>query len=81
MSGDFLLGRIYQDGGWRVLADGRRIAAVPDIPLVAARLPPGANRVVLLYRPGGFLAGCLLAALALALGMARWCPPPRMPLE
>lgn len=79
--GDFLLGSVYQDGGWRVLADGRRIAPVPDIPFLAAWLPAGTSRVHVLYRPDSFLPGCLLAALAFALGTARWCPPPRKPLE
>jgi hypothetical protein len=80
-----LTGSVYQDGGWRVLADGRRLApaaaAEMDGPFVGALLPAGTRRIDLLYRPVDFLAGCLLAALALTLGMSRWCPPPRMPLE
>ena len=36
------------------------------------------QRVELVYRPAGHLAGCLLAALALALAAVSWCPPPRI---
>jgi hypothetical protein len=81
-AGRRLVGSVYQDGGWRLLADGRRIAeAEASGPYVAAALPAGARQIDLLYRPPGFLRGCLLAALALALGTAAWCPPPRKPLE
>jgi hypothetical protein len=81
-----LVTSIYQDGGWRLLAAGRRIAvAETSGPFVSAPLPAGAEggavSVDLLYRPPGFLRGCLLAALALALGTAAWCPPPRKALE
>jgi hypothetical protein len=81
-AGRLLAGSLYQDGGWRVVAAGRRLPTVEAFgPFVAARLPGGAVRVDLLYRPPGFLPGTLLAALALALGTLRWCPPPRKPLE
>lgn len=61
-----LASSVYQDGGWRVLADGRRRQPLlANGPFVAAWLPAGARRVDLLYRPAGFLAACALAALAL----------------
>jgi hypothetical protein len=62
---------VYQDGGWRVLVNGE--AARPEIEqgvFLAADLPAGEERVDLLYRPAGFLWGCALAALGLALGTA-----------
>jgi hypothetical protein len=84
-SGRLLRSSVYQDGGWRMLAAGRRVAAAEvSGPFVGAPLPAGvagAVTVDLLYRPPGFLRGCLLAALALALGTAVWCPPPRKALE
>jgi hypothetical protein len=81
-AGRRLVSSLYQDGGWRLLADGRRIAAAEvSGPFVTAPLPAGAVSIDLLYRPPGFLRGCLLAALALALGTAAWCPPPRKPVE
>jgi hypothetical protein len=68
---------IYQDGGWRVLADGRPVPAVrTNGPLVGAWLPAGEHRLDLVYRPPGFLAGCLLAALALAALAAVAVRPP-----
>ncbi len=55
---------IYQDGGWRLLVDGRRQRSpATQSPFVSARLPAGSHQVALLYRPPGFLLGCLLAAL------------------
>jgi hypothetical protein len=80
-AGRLLQSSVYQDGGWRLLAAGRRVAT-PEIseisgPFLTAPLPAGAVTVDLLYRPPGFLRGCLLAALALTLGALRWCPPPR----
>ncbi|HTQ78886.1 MAG TPA: hypothetical protein VMM92_02735 [Thermoanaerobaculia bacterium] len=81
-SGQILGSSIYQDGGWQLLADGRRLPSDEgDTLFVAARIPPGSTRVHLLYRPPAFLPGCLLAALALSLGVALWCPPPRKRLE
>jgi hypothetical protein len=81
-AGRLLTSSVYQDGGWRLLADGRRIAAAEvSGPFVTAPLPAGAVSIDLLYRPPGFLRGCLLAALAFALGTAAWCPPPRKPVE
>jgi hypothetical protein len=69
---------IYQDGAWRLLADRRPLAAGPPGTLLAASLP-AASRLDLLYRPRGFLAGLVLAALAAAAGVAWWMPPPRRP--
>ena len=70
---------LYAAPGWRLLADGRpaRPAQAPaEEPLVAADLPAGTRRVDLLYRPAGFVAGCLAAALGLALGLVGWVRPP-----
>jgi hypothetical protein len=67
---------VYQDGGWRLLLDGRPIpTSGADEPLLAARLPPAGERLELLYRPPGFLGGVLLAALGLAGTLAAWGPP------
>jgi hypothetical protein len=67
---------IFQDGGWRLLADGvRRPTLLVDGPLVGAWLPAGAYEVELLYRPAGFVAGCLLMALGLAAAAAWWAAP------
>lgn len=68
---------IYQDGGWRVLVDGLSTPTVTtNGALVGAWLPAGEHRLELIYRPPGFLAGCLLAALALAVLAAVAVPPP-----
>jgi hypothetical protein len=75
---------IYQDGGWHPLVDGLpRPPARALGPFAAVRLlgllgKRAVSRVELIYRPAGHLAGCLAAALALALGAACWCPPPRI---
>ena len=74
--GEVLGGSIYQDGGWRLLIDGRHGAAPPAGRLVAVTLPAGRRRLELLYRPRGFLAGMLAAALACAAAAAAWAPPP-----
>lgn len=75
---------LYQDGNWRLLVDGRPQSVVDGAgraggPFVAARLPAGAERLDLLYRPGSFLAGLLLAAAGLVLGAAWWVPRPTAP--
>ncbi|HEV8238128.1 MAG TPA: hypothetical protein VGS57_02025 [Thermoanaerobaculia bacterium] len=75
-----LTGAVYQDGGWRLLVDGRPHETVPaNGPLFGAWLPAGEHHLDLLYRPRRFVAGCLLAALALAAGLAWLTPPPRSP--
>ncbi|HVS02673.1 MAG TPA: hypothetical protein VMT16_07890 [Thermoanaerobaculia bacterium] len=69
---------LQQDGGWRVVADGvPRPTFTANGPLVAAWLPAGASRLELLYRPAGFLTGCLAAALAIALLLTGLPRPPR----
>lgn len=71
-----LASSLYQDGGWRLLVDGEaQTTLLANGPFVAAWLPPGSRRLDLLYRPPGFLAGCLLAALALTAGCLWWLPP------
>jgi len=71
---------IYAASGWRVLADGRPAPIEHlDGALLGARLPPGSRRIDLVYRPAGFLAGCLLAALGLAWGLAWALRPPAEP--
>jgi hypothetical protein len=72
-----LAASIYQDGGWRVLTGGRRLGGVLVNGIFAgAWLPAGDWDVELIYRPPLLLAGCLLTALAVALGCASWVPPP-----
>ncbi|HEX5759453.1 MAG TPA: hypothetical protein VF121_09690, partial [Thermoanaerobaculia bacterium] len=62
-----LASSVYQDGHWRLLADGRRLPTVhANGPFVGAWLPQGTRELALLYRPAPFVAGCALAALALA---------------
>ena len=73
-----LAGSIYQDGGWRLLVDGRpQRTVLTNGPLIGAWLPAGEHALELLYRPPAFLLGCLLAGLALAGGCAWLLPPPR----
>jgi len=68
-----LVTSVFQDGHWTVLADGRRLPPEPGAgPFVAARLPAGTRNVDLVYRPGSFVLGCLLAALGVGLGAAWW---------
>jgi hypothetical protein len=70
-----LASSVYQDGGWRLLADGAPLPGeLANGPFVAAWLPAGATRIELLYRPPGFVAGMGLASLALA-AAAAWCLP------
>ncbi len=71
---------IYAAPGWRVLADGRPVRRERlHGALLGAWLPPGSGRIDLVYRPAGFLAGCLLAALGLAWGLAWIVRPPGPP--
>jgi hypothetical protein len=72
-----LASSLYQDGNWHLLVDRERTPTVlANGPLVAAWLPAGEHGVELLYRPRRLLAGCALAALALAAACALWVPPP-----
>jgi hypothetical protein len=77
-----LASSLYQDGGWYVLRDGEPQSPVlANGPFVAAWLPAGnaaGTTVDVIYRPKGFLAGMLLAALALALAGALWVRRPGM---
>ena len=58
---------VYQDGGWRLLLDGRvHPTQVADGPFVAAWLPAGEHRLELLYRAPGWMPGLGLAAVAMA---------------
>jgi hypothetical protein len=64
---------ISQDGGWRLLVDGRRAKTFfTNGAFVGAWLEAGEHRLDLVYRPPGLLAGCLLAALALTTALACW---------
>ncbi len=86
-----LASSVYQDGGWTVLVAGRPLPdTLANGPFVAAWLPATSGRAAslpqpveleLVYRPPGFLAGLLLAALALTAGLAAWTrtPAPRRP--
>jgi hypothetical protein len=67
---------LYQDGGWRLLVDRRPHPTIlANGILLAAWLPPGAPALDLVYRPPGFLAGMLLAALGLAVAASGWLRP------
>jgi hypothetical protein len=73
-----LASSLYQDGGWRLLVDGRHLpSTLADGPFLGAWLPAGRSRVDLIYRPRSFLPACLLAALALAGAALWWWPRPR----
>jgi hypothetical protein len=69
---------IYQDGSWRVLANGEALET-PKVngAFVGAWLEAGELQVEALYRPAEFVAGSLMAALALAAAAAWWTGPPR----
>ena len=72
---------VYQDGGWKVLVNGRaRPAEVEQGVFLAAELPAGEDRVDLLYRPVGFLWGWVIAAVGLAAGVAMLGPIPTTPI-
>ncbi len=58
--------------GWQVRASGHSLPIRRELgALLAADIPAGTTRVELTYRPPGFLAGCLLAAVALAAATLR----------
>ena len=72
-----LASSLYQDGNWHLLVDRERTPTVlANGLLLAAWLPAGGHDLELLYRPRRLLAGCALAALALAAACALWVPPP-----
>ena len=72
-----LASSVYQDGNWHLLIDGERLPTVlANGPFVAGWLPGGERRIDLLYRPRIFVAGCLLAALALTAAAVWWVPRP-----
>jgi hypothetical protein len=72
-----LASSIYQDGGWTVLAGGRRqLSTTTDGPFAGAWLPAGEHRLELLYRAPGFLTGMALAAVAFAALLAWMVRPP-----
>lgn len=64
--------RIYQDGHWRLLVERKAAPTRRRSPWVSADLPPGTSlgAIELLYRPGSFLLGLLLAAAGLAGALA-----------
>ncbi|MFL6195778.1 MAG: hypothetical protein ACJ75H_16490 [Thermoanaerobaculia bacterium] len=67
-----LASSIYQDGGWRLLLDGRPAPlTLANGPFVAAWLPAGEHGMELVYRAPGLIPGLMLAALALAV-LAAW---------
>ena len=71
-----LASSVYQDGNWKLVAGGVRLpTTLANGPFVAARLPAGDTDLALLYRPGSFLAGLAVAALALVAGAAFWAAP------
>ena len=73
-----LASSLFQDGNWQLLVDGERTPTVlANGPLLAGWLPEGAHDIELLYRPRAFVAGCVLAALALAAAALWWVPVPR----
>ncbi|HYX24102.1 MAG TPA: hypothetical protein VFC23_08105, partial [Thermoanaerobaculia bacterium] len=68
---------VYQDGGWRLLLNRSRHHTVLDSgTFVAARLPRGASRLDLLYRPAAFVWGCVIAALGSVAGVIFFAPRP-----
>ena len=73
---------VYQDGGWRVLVNGeaRPPEAEPGV-FLSAELPAGESRVDALYRPAGFLWGCVIAAIGLAVGVAFFLPIQSQPVR
>jgi hypothetical protein len=73
-----LASSVLADPGWRLLVGGEPSpTVVANGPLVAAWLPRGEWRLELLYRPGGFLAACLLAAGAAGTAACGLTRPPR----
>ncbi len=73
----------YQDGGWRLLLNGRpHPSGLDGGVFLGARLPAGPVRTDVLYRPRGFLWGMVIAAVGLALAAALTFPAgPTRPAE
>lgn len=72
-----LASSVLQDGNWHLLDAGEmRETMVANGPFLAAWLPAGERGIELVYRPGSFVLGCLLSALALAVAAAWWVPRP-----
>jgi hypothetical protein len=72
-----LASSIFQDGNWHVLDRGDLVpTTVVNGPFVGAWLAAGEHELQLIYRPPRFVAGCTLAALALAAAAALWVPRP-----
>jgi hypothetical protein len=77
-----LASSIYQDGNWLLLDGGVRAPTLlTNGPFLGAWLAEGEHDLQLLYRPWRFVAGCILAGLALAAAAVLWVPPPRPPRQ
>lgn len=73
-----LASSVYQDGNWKLLIDGKPAPTVfANGPFVAAWLAPGEAGIDLLYRPGSFVLGLVVAALGLFAAAVLWVPPPQ----
>lgn len=73
-----LASSIYQEGGWRLLLNGKfQPTVLANGPFVGAWIPPGDWELHLIYRPRAFLPGCLLAGVALLATLVLGIPPPR----
>jgi hypothetical protein len=58
------------DPGWRATVDGRRAEPLrANVAFTAVRVPAGAHRVELVYRPSSLLLGLVLSAVAAALAV------------
>jgi hypothetical protein len=81
----FLASSIYQDGNWLLLDGGIRApTTLANGLFLGAWLDggkEGEHDLQLLYRPLSFVAGCLLAALALAAAAALWVPGPQRSVD
>lgn len=72
-----LASSIYQEGGWVLLVNGApRPTLHANGPFLAAWLEPGDRELELIYRPEGFVLGMVIAAVALAVGVALWMNAP-----
>jgi hypothetical protein len=72
-----LASSVYQDGGWRLLLDGRpHPLTLSNGPFLAAWLPAGEHRVEMVYRAPGFLLGLVVAAVAIVVLLTWTLPHP-----